>query len=75
MHSNRNGIEFKDSDLTVSFQPLVDNCRFEFTLPEEGKKEVTIHKTDYEHLKSLYEQKNPEDHSSFHARLLLLLLR
>ncbi|KAK8830068.1 hypothetical protein WA556_000710 [Blastocystis sp. ATCC 50177/Nand II] len=67
--------EFKDSDLTVSFQPLVDNCRFEFTLPEEGKKEVTIHKTDYEHLKSLYEQKNPPDPSSFHACLLLLLLR
>lgn len=75
MHSNRNGIEFKDSDLTVSFRSLVDNCRFEFTLSEEGMKEVTIHKTDYEHLKSLYEQKNPPDPSSFHACLLLLLLR
>ena len=75
MHSNHYEIEFKDSELTVSFRSLVDNWRFEFTLPEEGTKEVKIHKTDYEHLKSLYEQKNPEDHSSFHPCLLLLLLR
>lgn len=71
-----NIIEYKDNRLTVSYRPLVDNWLFQYKLPDEEKgREVKIHKTDYEHLQSLYKLANPSDPSAFHPHLLLLLLR